>query len=414
MSRQSQHHTAVRSSHSRCVAVFVACLCLAPAAARAAEGDSPKLEPYGFLRLDYIENDSRMFSVQSGYWVLSEDSLVGKKDDTEASLHPRLTRAGVNLTPYRVSERVTARGQLEIDFQNGGSSESRPAVRMRQGYFAIQVSQWSFLGGQTWDLLSPLYPSVNDDALQWNAGNLGDRRPQARIGWATGGERSSFSIAAAAGMTGAVNNEDLDENSVLDGQDTGVPHVQGRIGYERPMSGRKLQAGVWGHTGRTKSSAPINGQDEFNTWSLGADLSLPLGQKLVLEGEVWDGAMLNDERGGIGQSVNKVTGQEIQSKGGWGQLALRPSSSCEVFVGGSIDDPDDKDLVSRADVESSGGSLIYSDVGRAENWTAFGSVKYRPWSKFRMALEYIYWRTDYAGLESGTCDRFNLNFSLYY
>lgn len=381
----------------------------------AADESKPRLEPYGFLRLDYIYDDSRMASVQSGFWALSEDTLAAGPNNAESSLHPRLTRVGMRLHPYEIGDDASARGTLEIDFQNGGSSESRPAMRMRHGFFDIRVGGFQFLGGQTWDLVSPLFPSVNDDALQWNAGNLGDRRPQARATWQSQSEKSGVTLAAALGMTGAVSNADLDKNLVLDGQDVGLPHAQARVTWQRRLDAeRRLEAGVWGMAGRAEGDRPINGQTEFETWSLGLDLSIPLGAKATLQGEGWTGQLLSDVRGGIGQDVNKMTGSEVRSSGGWGQFVIKPGSKVELVGGGSIDDPRDEDLLSLADVQASMGTLAIGDVGRSLNWSGFGSIKVRPWSAFRVAFEYIYWRTDYLGLESGINNRVNMNFALYF
>jgi hypothetical protein len=55
------------------------------------------------------------------------------------------------------------------------ASESRAVPRIRHAYGEMRWDEFSILFGQTWDVISPLLPTINDDSLMWNAGNLGDR-----------------------------------------------------------------------------------------------------------------------------------------------------------------------------------------------------------------------------------------------
>src|SRR5439155_966970 len=74
----------------------------------------------------------------------------------------------------------TVTGKFEMDWQNGQgvTPESRPLPRIRHAYIQLQHGPQQWLFGQTWDLISPLYPSPNDDTPMWGAGNLGDRDGQ--------------------------------------------------------------------------------------------------------------------------------------------------------------------------------------------------------------------------------------------
>ena len=95
---------------------------------------------------------------------------------------PRLTRLGIDWSGPQIAKLGNAKliGKLETDFQNGGT-ESRQIIRIRHAYVRLDWERFSMLAGQTWDLVSPLFPTVNGDTLQWNAGNVGDRRPQLRV-----------------------------------------------------------------------------------------------------------------------------------------------------------------------------------------------------------------------------------------
>ena len=37
--------------------------------------------------------------------------------------------------------------------------------------------------------------------------------------------------------------------------------------------------------------------------------------------------------------------------------------------------------------------------------------RYRPWKSFQAAIEYIYWTTEYKGLDDGTANRVDLHFT---
>src|SRR5213075_2902130 len=92
------------------------------------------------------------------------------------------------------------------------------------GEIISHVCPNSWLFGQTWDIISPLFPSPNDDTLMWNAGNIGDRRPQFRYTYEPA--RRPLSVSVGLGLTGAIDAQDLDANGIRDGEDSGLPNVQ--------------------------------------------------------------------------------------------------------------------------------------------------------------------------------------------
>src|SRR5207248_11313586 len=159
---------------------------------------------------------------------------VAGRSNSQFTLHPRLTRLGWNLAaPPDTLKGSKVSGKIEMDWQNGGgvTVESRPLPRIRHAYLQLQRGASTWLFGQTWDLISPLFPSPNDDTLQWNAGNLGDRRPQVRYTSETANR--PFSAAVALGLTSAIYAKDLDANGIRDGEDSGAPNVQARLGWKK-------------------------------------------------------------------------------------------------------------------------------------------------------------------------------------
>jgi hypothetical protein len=165
------------------------------------------------------------------------------------------------------------------------------------------------------------------------------------------------------------------------------------------MGKGRLTAGISGHWATKQFgdsiSAALSAGEEVTSWSAGIDLSVPLGEKVALEAEAWTGENLADVRGGIGQSLNTATGDLISSSGGWANLSFQVSPKVALVAGGSLDNPKDEDL---------------SVGSRTLNQTIFGVVKYKPWSRVQLALEYINWKTEYQAAEGaddgeGTANR---------
>ncbi|MEE8584463.1 MAG: hypothetical protein V3T83_06375, partial [Acidobacteriota bacterium] len=179
-----------------------------------AEGNKSRLDFYGFVRVDAIIDDSRPDAFQFPSFILSEGQATGLDNQSNLSFHPRLTRLGIHYRGPQMDGLAGARigGKIEWDFQNGGR-ESRAIARCRHAYLKLDWEKSSLLLGQSWDLISPLYPAVNADSMMWNAGNLGDRRVQARY---TYQPPQGFNFALAAGLTGAVSPQDLDGDGVRD------------------------------------------------------------------------------------------------------------------------------------------------------------------------------------------------------
>lgn len=389
------------------------CLASAVEAAEGAKAEAPKVTLYGFLRIDAIWDDSRMQNHQYAMWVLPEDPIVGLKNNSHLTIHPRVTRFGLNVTPFDLSEKVKASGKIEIDFQAGGT-ESRAGLRMRHAYFEIKSGDFTFLGGQTWQLLSPLYPEVHTDGVLWNAGNLGDRAPQMRLTYAPAAGKGVVTAAVALGATGAVDAQDLDRNTLLDGASSAVPNIQGRLAIEQTLyAGRPLKAGLWGHYAKLESDKPIKDRYGWDSWSAGFELSIPLHSRVAVEGEGWVGRVLSDARGGIGQNVNALTGGAIDSQGGWAQIATKPTDKTHLYIGAAVDDPEDDDLPSYSELEEAELDAT-AMTGRSLNQVAFVSARYRPWQPFQIACEYYYWVTEYKGLQRGIDNRVDVHFSYFF
>ncbi len=355
-----------------------------------------RLRFYGFLRVDLVADDSRPDNSQSIFFILSEDPRVGRPNARNFTLYPRLTRLGIAYDGPVVEALGEARmsGQLEVDFQNGGR-ESRPIIRIRHANLKLTRGDFWLLGGQTWDVISPLFPTVNGDTLMWNAGNIGDRRPQLIAAYEPRFEHGQFSFVGGIGLTGAVDALDLDGNGIRDGEESARPNVQARLGYARDswVRGQRVSFGVWGHRGWMRTTRPVAGRTFWGSQSLGFDYAVPLHERVLLRGEAWWGRNLSDMRGGIGQGVNGTTGAAIRSRGGWVETSFRIHPRFTLHPGFSTDDPRDEDL---------------SSGGRTRNRAWWIASRFPLGGGFLLGAEYLRWITDYKGLHRGTDNRFNL------
>ncbi|MEO6711589.1 MAG: hypothetical protein ABI054_11615, partial [Planctomycetota bacterium] len=324
-------------------------------------GDGNHFRFYGFIRLDAQYDDSRPNNTQTIGWILSEDPAAaapvgaGGKNREDLTIHPRLTRFGIDVDAGKIADLNDAKvtGKIEVDFFNNGltgQSESRAALRMRHAWLKLAWTEWSFLFGQTMDVISPLYPIVNADLAMWGAGNLGDRRPQIRPEWVHASGDSKWIFQSEIGLTGANDNQDLDTAGTFgagfrDGETSGLPTLQARVAYGFPIAGQKAEVGVWGHRAWEKSDTKFAGEDEFDSTAYGLDVTLPLyADRLSVKGEAWAGENLDDVRGGIFQGVLKATGDEIKSKGGFVELGLKTCPNNTLYVGYSTDDPENSDV----------------------------------------------------------------------
>ena len=351
-----------------------------------------RLKFYGFLRLDTIYHDSKPQHPQFTQWIQAEDPTGKGNNDDEITLYPRLSRFGIDYSGPKVERLfgLDLGGKFEIDFQNGGT-ESRQIPRFRHAYLKLIRGDFAILAGQTWDTISPLFPTVNSDSLMWNTGNLGDRRPQLRLVYEPKIGPGQLSLMGGPALSGAIDAKDLDNNGTRDGEDAGLPNLQLRLGYSAPLwlKDRPASLGIWGLRGWEASLK------RFESYAYGLDLTLPFSPDLALRGELWRGRNLSDFRGGIGQGIQTTGRQEIDSMGGWAELVYRIAPWFTLAPGYTLDNPSDDDITKGS---------------RSKNWTLYLAHRFQLGGGFLIGLDYIYWKTEYKGLRDGDANRFNLFF----
>lgn len=200
-------------------------------------------------------------------------------------------------------------------------------------------------------------------------------------------------MVGGIGLTGAVDALDLTNDGYLDGQESGRPDVQARIGYSHPFLGQQASLGASTYYGWLTTSKPVAGRTNFTGEATNFDYTLPLAKILSLRGEGWWGRNMSDIRGGVGQGINTLTGREIRGRGGWSELSLKLSRFYSFHPGVTTDDP------FRVDIPTGGRT-------RNASWYVGNRLTFGP--AFTFGADYIRWNTDYKGALAGLDNRFNL------
>ena len=364
---------------SRFIAVVFAASLGAPglASAQLIIGDKDGLgaQLYGFARLDVLYQDAQLSHPQFPEFALLRSD--GKKVDN-LSVHPRLTRLGVAAWTGNLDGGFTVDAKIELDFQNGGS-ESRELPRLRHGYGQLKWNGLTILAGQTWQLVSQLFPAANADSMMWNSGNTGDRAPQIRVGYALDvGEKGRLDYDIAMMMPNTVDKADRDQDGQVDGAAAAVGSYEARVGFSMPLWTEKaFKIAVGGHFGQEEYTPDYADAKTLTSWGVFAELDMPIIDMLGIRGEFFVGAGLSDVRGGVKQVTNK-DGDAVETLGFWAELWLIPVTGLHLAGGFGMDDPED------------GG-----DRSINSNMVAWGSVAYRPWKPFRVGAEYHHWFTEH-------------------
>ena len=363
---------------------------LVPGVAHADEDESPPLSIYGAARLDILADDSRMSDIHAPLFVDREPA--GGQVNGELTMTPRLSQVGLGIDEWDLDDagHFKGEGKLEVDFGGGTGTD---VIRLRHAYATVTVRhRFEILAGQTWDLISPLAPSVQNDTQLLFAGNTGDRRPQLRL---SALPIDNVRIAVAAAATGTLDQRDLDGDGQPDGTASGTPMLQGLIELRQPIHhGGLLLLGLWGHVAHEELA---NGTS-YPSRSLGVHLQLP-SPFIVWSGELYGGTNAADIGGGVGQGMATMTGSRVHSLGGWLEAAASPTHHHVIALGASGDFARETDVMPGQ---------------RLSNGTAWAALRYRPKSSLQIGIEYLYWKTQYRMTTPGIANRVDIHMSVFF
>ena len=355
---------------------------------------------YGFASLNAAYEDSKSNNGNFANFVNQSD--ITNENDGGWHLTPNLTRIGFNLSSGNDSSYFKANGKVEVDFYGGGSANN-PNPRLRHGYGEISFGKtgFSILGGQTWDVISPLItPTLNAGVLN-NSGDAGLRRAQLRLTEKIPVGEGYVDIAAAVVRTIGENQPYTTASASETGTDADIPTFQGRVGIALPLwvEGKKAGLGVSGHYGQEEIDLDATGDTKnIPTWSANVDLNLPITGAITFLGEGFVGENLDTYAAGIGRGFvadanDPESVKSIKAYGGWLALQGKFIQKLAVNVGAGIDKLD------RDDIEKVG--------GREQNLSFFGNATYNFTDAFSLGFEYLHVQTDY--LVGGTVEEADLN-----
>lgn len=352
------------------------------------------LSIYGYVKLDAAYDDSRFSLGNFARWAETESVL---RNDNHFNLTANQTRLGIDAAGPNTAT-FQATGKMEIDFYGAGTGENKPEPMLRHAYVRMEwpKQRLALVAGQTWDIISPLNPNTVNYSVAWWQGNVGYRRPQLRlVKIANLAEKVELKLDGGISRTITGRKTHFrDANDPDTGADAGAPTLAGRAGLSFPIWGHREAAfGISGHYGDEQlHRADLIGHDTFVTWSLNADLRLPLTPALLLQVEAFTGRNFDSHLGGIGQGINPVLNREIDTVGGWAAFTFSPSLQWQFNLGASIDDPENADLT---------GNIDPTRDARTKNTHVFGNAMYSLNAQVQFALEIAWLRTTYMAHAPG-------------
>jgi hypothetical protein len=308
------------------------------------------------------------------------------RGESEFLVDGRNTRLGIDVSGPQIPWFGCAQtgGKVEFDFQGAfATTENKGAVLLRHAYVEVKNDEFRFLAGQTWDVVSPLMPSMLMYSVGWDAGNIGYRRGQVRLERYLAasdnllftlqgsldqnvfGDAISHSVNTAIVPTTSGGTTAIATAYALQPEPSGWPIIEGRaavtLGERTGPGALPITLGFSGHVGQTEFSM-MNGS-KFdptfasknqlrNTWSVGADWNVPVTHRFGVQGEFFTGENLSPFLGGIGQGLDAaVSGPgvteplaEIEDTGGWCELWYDITPRLHTHFGYSVDSPDRHDL----------------------------------------------------------------------
>lgn len=339
-----------------------------------------KVVPYGSLWADMIYENDRTSPGPYTLWVPSEQ--VAGED--AFVIDARRTRLGLDVEGPRIPFFRCAKSsaRVEIDFMGDTLQDNKGSLLLRHAYWQVKNDDYGFLVGQTWDVVSPLYPGMLNYSPGWCGGNIGFRRAQFRA------ERYlDFSPEFLLTLQSSLNQNvasDFPSTVGVTREAGSWPTIEGRIAAKLGPRGQgclPIEFGVSGHIGETGFDLP--GLDDYRvkTWSLNTDIQVPITCHLKFQGEFFHGSNLSTFLGGIGQGISPVTYDGVRSTGGWFDFRYDWTDRLHSCFGAGVDDPLNSDLA----------------YGRVYNQFAFANVTFDITKKFITGVETSLWKTHYKG-----------------
>jgi len=398
-----------------------------PAAAPVAEKPAPEVKPepakvasgtkislYGFAQLNAIWEDG-VKSVNANNWNLFAPS-DNRDGGNRTLLNVNHTRFGINFSDIPTESGTELSGKIEADFNNNANrnangatanttavsgatatSTANPddntvktdiktttvtvpgasAFRIRHAYGQVKFNDLglTILFGQTSNVFSPRDPSILSEGSMNYSGNIGTSRvPQIRLTQLLGPAELAVAAVDDRGASAPV-----------------APAFQGRIGFKTSADWadkkQNLELGVSGHFANEKNTDIDSNKTPSvpKSWSVNADLNIPIIDILGLSGEAFYGQNLGNYGNGslaLTSSSNTKDTVGIKSFGFWANLGLKLPANLTLGGGFGMESiKNDDELNAKT---------------RSSNTGIFGNLRYNFIPSAFVGIEYWHISTSYT------------------
>lgn len=323
---------------------------------------------------------------------LLPDSPFGL-DTNSFDLHARQSYLGALFSGPRLGEFDTS-AQILAFLQNDNLSNDEYGLLVYYAYGEVKNDEWRFAAGLQQDVFNPVSPTIVYLTKMYASGNTGSYRGQLRAERLWEGA-DDFGVTWQGALSEPISTL-VTSNVGRITEDNGWPNVESRLqvgfGPKMELHGsqvRPLEVGVSGVVGQFRTTRTLLFDDPadlppravIDTWGLGSDVQLWASEDFGVRGEVYCGEGLGEYNGGILQSFNPDTFQDIRTAGGFGEVFYYFTDAFHLHVGYGIDDPNDKDLAP-------------TQIRR--NQTYFANFVWDLSKVVQLGLEVDYRKTDYT------------------
>jgi hypothetical protein len=336
---------------------------------KAVVGVKSPIKIYGKIKMDAIYDTHNMGKDQFITYLPK-----GDRDD-RVTFNMKDTRLGFIVNgPEAGGWKIT--GRVESDFYGKGGDDNG-AFRIRLSYINLNNGQGTNVRiGQDYIPIASQMASTLDFLSMGASGNLWDRTPQITITQELGG---GFGVLATAWKSSAKT----------DGVGMRMPWVGAKLFYKGDAfsTGKPIYLALGG--AYRQGSDEVNGvKDDVTDYLVAFEWNVPFNLfiPMAIKGEAYYGQGLTSRDFLVFTKPHYLDGSEVkelETKGGFVQLSMKPFSKVGFNFGAGMNDPDDDG----------------ADLAGAyrKNWRAFGNVLYNFAPGVTFGLEIDHQETLYKG-----------------
>jgi len=323
-----------------------------------------EVKPYGFVHMTYTEGWGLVNTPESPNQAVSGNGTGGNANWSNSSA--RGTRVGLKLNGGKGPMDMDIAGVVEMDFIGirnpaGGTDSTATAPRLRLANIKMSKGMNTLTIGQDWtEAIAPLNPiSIHHvvQAIGTGAGNLYNRLPQVRwdADWMKGSDTTVVTKVAAVksftqdatGKIGTAATSPSSTEGYSSGEQSGTPALQAGAELQHKMWGRMFRVGAGvqylrrtfggalGSAGGAGSN--ITGATNRRSTELlyAVHTALPILSMLEVQGEAFygKGGETMQALNNGGSFTDPIGGGNITSRlsrGGWGQMTVKPIAGWRV------------------------------------------------------------------------------------